>query len=48
MARRYRFVLNRGGYVDTVVLSPDGNSLDGRNNEGYVLHGTRTSRPGGR
>jgi hypothetical protein len=38
---RYRFVHRNGGYVDTVTLSDDGNSLDGTNNENHSLHGSR-------
>jgi hypothetical protein len=39
--RQYRLTHTSGGYVDTVTLSTDGNSLDGTNNSGYQLHGTR-------
>ena len=38
---RYRFVHRNGGYVDTVTLSPDGNALDGTNNQNRALHGSR-------
>lgn len=40
-ARRFRFRTERGGYVDTVVLSADSQRLDGTNNEGKTLHGSR-------
>jgi hypothetical protein len=39
--RQYRFWHNSGGYIDTVMLSEDGNALDGSNHLGYRLHGTR-------
>lgn len=39
--QRYRFTHRSGGWVDTVTLSGDGNSLDGTNNHGYQLHGAR-------
>jgi hypothetical protein len=38
---QYRLTHNSGGYVDTVTLSGDSNSLDGTNNLGYHVHGTR-------
>ncbi len=38
---RYRFTHQSGGFVDTVTLSSDGRSLDGKNNSGYTLHGSR-------
>jgi hypothetical protein len=43
--REVRFVHRSGGWVDTVTLSYDGQSLDGRNNQGYALHGSRRSAP---
>ncbi|MCX6567388.1 MAG: hypothetical protein NTW38_13385, partial [Candidatus Aminicenantes bacterium] len=39
--RQVRFTHRSGGWVDTVILSSDGNALDGTNNTGYVLHGTK-------
>jgi len=42
--RQYRLTHNSGGYIDTVTLSPDGNILDGKNNSGTQLHGTRQAR----
>ena len=38
---RFRFTMEKGGYVDTVELSPDGKTLTGRNNQGNELRGTR-------
>jgi hypothetical protein len=38
---QYRLTHRDGGYVDTVTLSADGNSLDGTSNQGYALHGSR-------
>ena len=38
---RFRFTMEKGGYVDTVELSPDGKYLTGRNNQGTELRGTR-------
>jgi hypothetical protein len=40
-ANRFRFTMEKGGYVDTVELSPDGKTLTGRNNQGNELRGTR-------
>ena len=42
---RYRFFHRNGGYVDTVTLSPDGDVLDGTNNQNRGLHGTRSGGP---
>lgn len=39
--RRYRLHHRYGGYIDTVTLSDDGNALDGTNNFGSQLHGSR-------
>jgi hypothetical protein len=33
--------MEKGGYIDTVELSPDGKTLTGRNNQGNELRGTR-------
>ncbi|TAN62572.1 hypothetical protein EPN18_04560 [bacterium] len=41
VARRYRFTHRVGGWVDTVVLSSDGRSLDGTNNHGHGIHGSK-------
>lgn len=38
---RYRFTHRNGGWVDTVVLASDGRTLDGTNNLGARLQGTR-------
>lgn len=38
---RYRFTHRNGGWVDTMTLSADGNVLDGVNNHGSQLRGTR-------
>ena len=38
---RYRFTHRNGGWVDTMTLSADGNVLDGVNNHGSRLRGTR-------
>ena len=38
---QYRLNHRNGGYIDTVTLSADGNALDGTNNLGYQLHGSR-------
>ena len=38
---RYRFIHRNGGWVDTVTLSADGNVLDGVNQQGNALRGTR-------
>lgn len=38
---RFRFTHEKGGYIDTVELSPDGKYLTGRNNFGNELRGTR-------
>jgi hypothetical protein len=44
--RQVRFTHRSGGWVDTLILSPDGLSLDGTNNVGASLHGTkRVSAP---
>jgi hypothetical protein len=40
---RYRLTHRNGGYVDNVTLSANGNALDGVNNTGFTLHGTRTA-----
>jgi hypothetical protein len=40
-ARQYRLTHRSGGYVDTVTLSSDGNSLSGTNNQGFNLRGSR-------
>jgi hypothetical protein len=39
--RRYTFRLNEGGWVDHVALSSDYNTLNGQNQQGNVLTGTR-------
>lgn len=39
---RFRLTHRSGGWVDEVTLSADGRSIDGINNVGYALHGTRT------
>lgn len=39
--RQFRFTHERGGYVDTVELSPDNKYLNGRNNQGQELRGVR-------
>jgi hypothetical protein len=39
--RKYRFTHRVGGWVDTVVLSADGRSLDGTNNHGSTIHGAK-------
>jgi len=39
--RRYRLRHRYGGYIDTVTLSDDANALDGTNNFGNQLHGSR-------
>jgi hypothetical protein len=39
--RRYRFTHSLGGWVDTVTLSADGLSLDGTNNVGAAIHGSK-------
>ncbi len=41
--QRYRLTQRLGGYVDTVSLASDGNSLDGTSNSGLSLHGSRRS-----
>ncbi len=47
-ARRFVFIHDSGGWVDTVTLSPDRNGLTGRNQRGSDLAGIREgSRPGG-
>lgn len=38
---QYRLTHRSGGWVDTVSVSADGRALDGRNNQGAALHGTR-------
>ena len=38
---RFRFTMEKGGYIDTVELSPDGKTLTGRNNFNNELRGTR-------
>jgi len=38
---RYRLTHRDGGWVDTITLSADGRSIDGVNNRGGALHGTR-------
>ena len=38
---RFKLTHRRGGFVDTVVLSSDQDSLDGQNRSGDRLHGTR-------
>ena len=38
---RYRLTHRNGGWVDTITLSADGRSIDGVNNRGGALHGTR-------
>ena len=43
---RFRFVHINGGFIDTVSLSADGNSLDGGNHSGNTLHGTRRTTSG--
>lgn len=40
-SRKYRFTHRSGGWVDTVVLGPDGRSLNGTNNHGSAIHGTK-------
>jgi hypothetical protein len=42
---RYRFTHRKGGWVDTMTLSADGNVLDGVNNHGSRLRGTRMGAP---
>jgi len=39
--RQYRFHYTNGGWVDTVTLSADGNTLEGTNQQGTYLKGTR-------
>lgn len=41
VTRKYRFTHRVGGWVDTVVLSPDGRNLDGTNNHGSAIHGAK-------
>ena len=38
---RYRLTHRSGGFVDTITVSPDANTLTGVNNSGYALHGSR-------
>jgi len=38
---KYRLVHRVGGEVDTVTLTPDGNTLDGTDNQNWTLHGSR-------
>ncbi len=39
--RLYQFKYDNGGWVDTVTLSADGNTLEGSNQQGTPLKGTR-------
>ncbi len=39
--QHFVFRLAEGGFVDNVALSQDFNSLNGTNNQGYAIHGTR-------
>lgn len=39
--RQYQFKYDNGGWVDTVTLSADGNTLTGTNQQGTSLRGTR-------
>ena len=38
---RYRLTHRNGGWVDTVTLSTNGRAIDGVNNRGAAVHGTR-------
>lgn len=38
---QYRLTHRNGGYIDTITLSPDGNTITGRNNSGFELRGQR-------
>lgn len=40
----FRFTYESGGFVDTIRLSDDGESIFGKNNRGKDLRGTRTER----
>ncbi|MDH4162326.1 MAG: hypothetical protein OEW15_06495 [Nitrospirota bacterium] len=40
-SRTYRFVYQNGNWIDTLTLSPDGRILDGTNNEGLSIRGTK-------
>jgi|GEM_PF-1950980 hypothetical protein len=40
----FRFTYQSGGFIDTVRLSDDGESIFGKNNRGKDLRGTRTER----
>ena len=39
--RLYRFTHRHGSWIDTVTLSADGMALDGTNNVGSGMHGTK-------